>query len=156
MMEHPEQHEIVSKPGSETGDPYADVQLPLGDPNAIRLLEILPSRSLERTDEISCVLRRGTLDQPYVALSYTWKIPAPLDGWIAEPPPKTILFNGLPTLVSRNLWDFLNQEQITQVRDGSRLLWIDALCIRQLSIAERNHQVAMMGQIYTKASHVVV
>jgi hypothetical protein len=34
--------------------------------------------------------------------------------------------------------------------------WIDALCIDQTNIAERNHQVQMMGQIYSSSAFVLV
>ena len=39
---------------------------------------------------------------------------------------------------------------------GVRFLWIDALCIDQSNVAERNHQVAMMSIIYAQASTVLV
>ena len=35
-------------------------------------------------------------------------------------------------------------------------LWIDQLCIDQSSVNERNHQVKLMGQIYTKGCRVLV
>jgi hypothetical protein len=39
---------------------------------------------------------------------------------------------------------------------GSRVLWIDAICIDQLNISERNHEVQRMGNIYKLAQRVVV
>ena len=36
-----------------------------------------------------------------------------------------------------------------------RIMWIDALCIDQSSVEERNHQVGQMGVIYRKASSVI-
>jgi hypothetical protein len=36
------------------------------------------------------------------------------------------------------------------------LFWIDAICIDQANVLERNHQVGLMKQIYTKAANVVV
>lgn len=39
---------------------------------------------------------------------------------------------------------------------GNRVMWIDALCIDQTNISERNHQVKLMGQIYHTARRVVV
>ncbi|KAF2651311.1 HET-domain-containing protein [Lophiostoma macrostomum CBS 122681] len=41
-------------------------------------------------------------------------------------------------------------------RDRPRTLWIDAICINQQNIAERNEQVHRMGSIYRRASRVVV
>ncbi|KAK1961150.1 HET-domain-containing protein [Colletotrichum sublineola] len=37
-----------------------------------------------------------------------------------------------------------------------RLLWIDAICIDQSSVPERNHQLSLMPQIYSGAACVVV
>jgi thioesterase domain-containing protein len=37
----------------------------------------------------------------------------------------------------------------------SRLLWIDAICVNQEDIPERNAQVAKMGRIYRDANHVL-
>ena len=67
-----------------------------------------------------------------------------------------IILNGRPFNICQNLWDFLQQARDDQTREGiSYRFWIDALCINQTSIAERNHQVGMMGQIYSKASSVL-
>jgi hypothetical protein len=38
----------------------------------------------------------------------------------------------------------------------SRVLWIDAICINQEDIEERNREVGRMGQIYGKATRVVI
>ena len=43
-----------------------------------------------------------------------------------------------------------------RLRRDSRLVWIDAICIDQSSIPERNQQVTHMGEIYTKARRVAV
>jgi hypothetical protein len=144
------QPEIVSRresAKSSKSDPYANIQLPIGDPNAIRLLEILPSRTRKGSGGIACKLRLGSLDEPYVALSYMWGV---------QPPDKTILLNGVRFRIRKNLWEFLWQERVDQAAEGPRLLWIDALCIHQESVLERNHQVALMGEIYTKAVKVMV
>jgi len=37
----------------------------------------------------------------------------------------------------------------------ARTFWIDALCIDQDSIHEKNHQVAQMGSIYAKSIEVI-
>jgi hypothetical protein len=39
---------------------------------------------------------------------------------------------------------------------GTRVLWVDALCINQEDTRERNHQVKQMGAIYQRAERVVV
>ena len=40
--------------------------------------------------------------------------------------------------------------------DSCRTMWIDALCIDQTSMEERNHQVRAMSKIYTQAARVVI
>ncbi len=35
-------------------------------------------------------------------------------------------------------------------------IWVDALCIDQKSVEEKNHQVALMSEIYTQASSVMI
>ena len=36
------------------------------------------------------------------------------------------------------------------------MLWIDALCVKQESVLEKNHQVPLMGPIYSNASSVLI
>ena len=43
----------------------------------------------------------------------------------------------------------------TKHAHSPRTLWVDALCIDQDSIWEKNHQVAQMGSIYSKAIEVI-
>lgn len=38
----------------------------------------------------------------------------------------------------------------------NRRVWVDAICINQSDVDERHAQVAIMGQIYRRASHVIV
>ena len=54
--------------------------------------------------------------------------------------------------VTQGLDDALRYLRYT---DRPRTMWIDALCINQRDIAERNAQVPRMGEIYTFASRVV-
>lgn len=41
-------------------------------------------------------------------------------------------------------------------RRTSLVLWVDAICINQMDIAEKSHQVALMGQIYQQCSRVQI
>jgi hypothetical protein len=43
-----------------------------------------------------------------------------------------------------------------QDRTHTRLLWLDAICIDQKSIVERNHQVSIMATVYSRARRVLV
>ena len=60
--------------------------------------------------------------------------------------------NGNPVTVRKNLWDFLvyYRSHVDQ-----KYFWVDALCINQDHLEERNHQVTMMGQIYRSAKLVI-
>jgi hypothetical protein len=80
---------------------------------------------------------------PYTALSYAWGPPE-----ITE----TIYLDGNLVEVRKNLWDFLSYYD---PREHHKYLWIDALCINQNSVKERNHQVRIMGQIYRRAAMVI-
>lgn len=40
--------------------------------------------------------------------------------------------------------------------ETERVLWIDAMCINQKDIDERNRQVWLMGQVYSKAKAVII
>ncbi|PVI07619.1 hypothetical protein DM02DRAFT_608709 [Periconia macrospinosa] len=55
--------------------------------------------------------------------------------------------------VRKNLYSFLAS---MADEGGQQLLWIDALCIDQCNLYERNHQVAIMGEIYSRAEKVIV
>ncbi|KAK3990449.1 heterokaryon incompatibility protein-domain-containing protein, partial [Cladorrhinum sp. PSN332] len=82
--------------------------------------------------------------QPYEALSYTWGPEG--HGWFIYPGPSRLS-------VRENLASALKH---LRHKDQERTMWIDALCINQTDVQERNHQVAQMGQIYNLAKYVVV
>lgn len=105
---------------------------------AIRLVQILPELSSNAL--IQCKMRSVTTDTPYICLSYRWGNPSPN---------QQILVNNQPFVVRQNLFDFLNM-----IRGQGLALppfWIDAMCIDQTNLAERNQQVAQMGDIYARA-----
>lgn len=55
--------------------------------------------------------------------------------------------------VTLNAYEALQQ---LRSKDGSRYLWIDAICIDQDNIQERGHQVQQMSRIFQKAERVVI
>lgn len=80
----------------------------------------------------------------YQALSYTW----------GDPTTSVIIqLNDSPFRVRQNLWDFLKQAR-RHAFPG--YLWIDAISINQETLQERNHQVGIMGEIYSRAECVIV
>lgn len=110
----------------------------------IRLLELLDTG----TEVIACRFHIENLDRcpPYFALSYTWGVED--DGYKID-------IGGYGFLVRKTLRDFLSQARDRQKwystvssPERDHLLWIDAICINQKNIAERNRQVELMGKIY--------
>lgn len=131
---------------AQHASPYDTVPLPLGDTRTIRLLRISSLSPGGEPGLISCKLHLASLDEPYIALSYRWG---------EDYSSKSIDLNGQKISVHQNLWKFLMQEQRDQ-RDEACPIWNDALCINQESNMERNHQVDMMGLIYSSASKVSI
>ncbi|CZR57788.1 related to heterokaryon incompatibility protein het-6 [Phialocephala subalpina] len=111
----------------------------------IRILHLQP---LTSGPSIRCSTSTvSLLSQPspsYEALSYVWG-----DASIQQ----EIQFDGAPFPVTRNLFTAL---QHLRLPDQERRLWVDALCINQKDIKERNEQVAMMGEIYVYARPVLI
>lgn len=109
----------------------------------IRLLIIDPGQPL---DPITCQLSHCSLslNPQYSALSYTW-------GSVEDP--MTISVEDCDFQVTQNLYKALQQLRSTTSR---RTFWIDAVCINQSSISERNSQVPRMRDIYSRANQVVV
>lgn len=56
--------------------------------------------------------------------------------------------------IGENLWWFLHCRSLTMKKP--RLFWIDAICIDQSNVHERNHQVGLMKKIYSMASRVYI
>ena len=122
--------------------------------NEIRLVRLLPSLKTK----LRCDLVHVSLDEglDYRALSYTWDdeqllsspgVEAEYDG--------TILVDDHSLLpIKRNLEICLRRVQGDVLFAG--LIWIDALCINQADIQERNRQVLRMPDIYRMAQEVLV
>lgn len=100
----------------------------------------------EGKDIVSTHLSTGFLDAPaelkYEALSYVW----------GAGDLKVIEVNGQPFQVTVSLESALSHLRYT---DKVCILWIDALCINQRDLTERNHQVAFMASIYEQALQVI-
>jgi hypothetical protein len=116
----------------------------------IRLLEIAPSAAYD--DRVQCSITTFSLDEQteYLALSYVWGEPNETED---------ILLEGQVMSVRKNLNAALKH---LRAYCRSRLwqwkrprFWVDAICINQGDIGERNHQVQLMGTIYSNASLVI-
>ncbi len=78
------------------------------------------------------------------ALSYAWGAPGNKLHFICS---------GQGLSVYENLGDFLQQASSLS---RPRPIWIDAVCINQNDDSEKNWQIPLMGEIYSKAAEVLV
>jgi hypothetical protein len=152
----------------------------LPSPTCIRLLQLSPE---EGRTNIRWSLKTFELrDAPaFRAISYTWgdsnvKIPSGLKQARSSPkrvlshskdtetslrsPRHSILCDGRFLKVTSNLRNALcmlaNATNLSHASKTPSYYWIDALCMDQSNISERNDQVARMAEIYSKAEDVVV
>lgn len=115
--------------------------------HSIRILELHPGTVNE---PLLCTILTQDIndaDKPYEALSYVWGDPTPvaLIRCIDEASEGELrIGKGL----ARALLAF-------RFIDQTRRLWVDALCINQKDVAERQSQVRLMGYIYENAEHVL-
>jgi hypothetical protein len=107
----------------------------------IRVLTINPGDA----NLISCSLSNVQLNNnpSYKALSYVWG---------DKHCTKTIMIDGKSFPVRPNLWAFLDRFQ--RYHGTTACIWIDAICVNQDDIPERNDQVLLMSKIYTQAAAV--
>jgi hypothetical protein len=93
----------------------------------------------------SLVCNRLATAPKYEALSYCWG---------TEVATRTIPEGNLRgCLVSEHLWRALKR---LRMPSENRLVWIDAICINQQDIDERNHQLGLMRHIYAKALRTII
>ncbi|KAK8022394.1 hypothetical protein PG993_013161 [Apiospora rasikravindrae] len=121
---------------------YVYTTIPQGE--YIRLLELTPG---ETSDGISVSLQIVPLRNcaPYTALSYVWGV---------SNTSVSIICNGQSLTIQSSLHSALRA-----LRDSSaaKLVWADAICINQGGdVREKNHQVALMGKIYSLATEVII
>ena len=125
----------------------------------IRLLDILPGQGEDIVHLSLCTYPLHSAPK-YIALSYTWGDPKEVS---------TILCQGKALSITRNLEDVIWQLRESQesqdifagrafAREGNNktpYFWIDAICINQSDHDEKNHQVRLMWEIYSRADVVV-
>ncbi len=110
----------------------------------IRMLVLHPG---ERQSTIKCSLEHLHIDDPravYEALSYVWGPPDPA---------RSLICDGRTVQIGPNLHTALTY---LRHRDKPRNLWVDAVCINQADVPERNSQVLLMRDIYYEAGRVTI
>lgn len=115
---------------------------------SIRLATIQPG---VRDDDVLIDLHIETFTENtpprYEALSYVWGPTEPPESVVVKSPGKATL------RVTTNLRTAL---QHLRYPDQGRVMWVDALCINQSDDVEKGAEVAVMGEIFACAAHVVV
>jgi len=116
----------------------------------IRVLEVQrrPARrktSSSNSSPLVCKRRVVSLnDNPtFVALSYVWGTQICAESIIVDGETRTITQN----LHDALLWHRDNKPNV--------LIWVDAICINQDDVKEKNHQVRMMNRVYSQAAQVI-
>lgn len=116
---------------------------PLQSNRHIRLLSV---ESGAPGSTLTCTVNQVSLDDAPVfeALSYTWgpKLPS-----------MPLRINNQQVLVTAPVQEFLYHIRSTLT---TKVLWIDAICISQKANDEKNVQLPLMTEIYSKASRVIV
>ncbi|KXJ86962.1 heterokaryon incompatibility protein-domain-containing protein [Microdochium bolleyi] len=116
---------------------------PLSSPTSIRILILEPA--LRDSQPLKVSLHECPIFDPaYEALSYTWG---------ARTGTVPISCEGQTILVTPNCASALVH---LRNRFKPRQLWIDAICIDQGSVGEKNQQVPLMGEIYSLATRTVI
>ena len=117
---------------------------PLKDQGEVRLLHLKPGR---QRDNIQISIMHARLDdQPiYQALSYTWG-----DATVTTPIACSTVGDTLS--ITRNCEAALRR---LRLEGEERVLWVDAICIDQGNVQERNSQVRLMPIIYRQAKRVL-
>jgi len=123
----------------------------LSEPGSIRLLRF-GQCNFDAKSSIAISLETFKIDEapPYLALSYCWG---------KKKAKKDIVCDGKRVRVTTTLFEALEHlyPRMDSGSEGSpSYLWIDQLCIDQCNGQEKNHQVALMGNIYRGAVRTVV
>jgi hypothetical protein len=126
----------------DTADMYK--YLSLTDPQSIRVLELQPEK--KNNSDLVTRLLEVSIDAPsnFEAFSYAWE---------GQSFDKAIVCDEESLLISATCKAAL---LCLRLKTKTRLLWIDQICINQTSLEEKNHQVAIMGEIYIRAKRTIV
>lgn len=118
-------------------------QLPLNTME-IRLLRL--DLTANPASAIRCTLRKHNLfERPdFEALTYTWG---------ESSPSRNIIVNGFSFRVTINLYHFLKRQQEAG-RDCN--MWVDAICVNQSDLLEKNLQIPNMNMVYMAATTLTI
>jgi hypothetical protein len=116
----------------------------------IRLLDlssVLPGEQEPLQGNLRVVsLDRGYMPPTYEALSYVW-------GEDSDSLSRHISCSGVEIPITRNCYDAL---RTLHRHFGVRSIWVDAICINQDNVEEKEHQIPLMRDIYGSARRVFI
>lgn len=119
-------------------------------PTEIRLLEVAPQRGSVDLHFRAKAFSRNTCPE-YTAVSYTWG---------DEQATHKIFLDGAAFRIRPNLWHCLYNLARFASKENSMIsrlhIWVDAICINQANLQERNDQVRKMDETYRDARIVSV
>jgi len=128
-----------------TGEPF---RYPPLRPESVRFVNLYPSQ--KGTDALSCSFlhlpRSAFADTKYEVLSGFWGSPAPFQ-------PVSLLVDGRSCKTTPKLAQALFRFRL---RDKSRLLWIQSLCIDSFNLDGRNRQIGGLRDVLQSARRLIV
>ena len=130
--------------------PYIYEPLPPG--KTTRLINLKPAwnRAARLDFTLEAVNIQSTptdLHIPYTAISYTWE---------GQTPTRAVICDGKELLITANAEDALRRLRPRRDNETKRYFWIDAICINQSSVEDKNRQVTHMASIYESAEKIAV
>jgi Heterokaryon incompatibility protein (HET) len=158
LIEHA--HAVLHVAGNPTA-PALEVDMPRHEPepvvhklyqkhriaapgHTIRVLALLPGEGPTLKATMFCVdLSSGPI---FEALSYVW-------GAMEADASYFLNIDGTIMEITPNLYHAL---QALRLRQGPRVLWVDAVCINQNDNRDKETQICMMEEIYRSANHVAI
>ncbi|KAI1410543.1 heterokaryon incompatibility protein-domain-containing protein [Hypoxylon sp. FL1857] len=114
----------------------------------IRVLELKKCARFEDplAGDIRVISLDRVFDTPFTALSYVW-------GGYSYPKDTIVCGQDLITITT-NCRDALRQ--LRMVTKGELTIWVDAICINQADDKEKESQIPLMGEIYSRADMVYI
>ncbi|RYC62188.1 hypothetical protein CHU98_g4025 [Xylaria longipes] len=114
---------------------------------ASRSLHLLPIQT--KPDKLS--------QSTYDALSYTWgRGPRAEQIYVVSEGQESAGQSQAPMLTLDIRFNLANATRYLRHADQTRNLWIDAICINQVDLAERDLQIKRMGRIYGRSAAVII
>jgi hypothetical protein len=140
-----EQHDNILQPTASETPPINNIYEALPLPTKSKCIRLLDLHPATDDQQLQGTLRLASLDDMpnFCALSYVW-------GTFSIPRHK--IDCGSQTLeLTTNCWSALYHLRKLY---GQMTIWVDSICIDQSKEHERNHQVDLMGLIYSSAKTV--